>query len=148
MRFQASYWLVCSKFGLSENFKKTDDTPYFPSKHLQYHLHPKWMQEYPRQGPLRDVKNNGEQLKLQNYCKQLDVAINQKWYLKNLLEDENKVCIFFIDQLLVNINQLLVTDRYPRKKKHVTISRVKRSSLFQSGHMHRTDIIPTVMANG
>ena len=83
-----------SIYNYTENLEKSDDTPYFPSKHLQYHLHPKWMQEYPRQGPLRDVENNGFQKELQNYCKQLDVAINQKWYLKNLLEDENKVCIF------------------------------------------------------
>ena len=52
------------------------------------------MQEYPRQGPLRDVQGSSFQQELQNYCKQLDVEINQKWYLKNLLGDENKVSAF------------------------------------------------------
>ena len=80
-----------AKFFTGGYAAKTDDAPIFPSKHLQYHLHPKWMQKYPREGPLRDVKNNAIQQELQNYCKQLDVTINQKWYLNNLIGEENKV---------------------------------------------------------
>ena len=60
---------------------KNDDNPFFPSRHLQYHLHPKWQQKYPRQGPLRDVEADAFQKSLQNICKKLDVQINQKYYI-------------------------------------------------------------------
>ena len=80
-----------AKFFTGGYAAKTDDAAIFPSKHLQYHLHPKWMQKYPREGPLRDVENSQPQRDLQNYCKQLDVTINQKWYLNNIIGEENKV---------------------------------------------------------
>ena len=68
---------------------QNDGNPHFPSRHLQFHLHPKWQQKYPRQGPLRDADADEFKKSLQNICKMLDVQINQKYYIDMFTDTSN-----------------------------------------------------------